>query len=66
MSSSPTDLGIESNVDDVVDDGHQPAYIFMDTSILSSLLDELIKCTRCGFYVESTLMINKDFAINLT
>ena len=57
-TSSSTDLGIESNVDDVVDDGHQPAYIFMDTSILSSLLDELIKCTRCGFYVETTLMIN--------
>ena len=53
--------GVESIVDDdIVDDGHQSAYVFMDTSILSSLLNELLKCTRCGFNVETILLIGKD------
>ena len=35
--------GVESIVDDdIVDDGHQSAYVFMDTSILSSLLNDLL------------------------
>ena len=58
-TSTDTDRGVAETIvdDDIVDDGHQSAYVFMDTSILSSLLNELIKCTRCGFNVETTLLI---------
>ena len=58
-TSTDTDRGgVESIVDDdIVDDGHQSAYVFMDTNILSSLLNELIKCTRCGLNVETSLLI---------
>ena len=51
-TSTDTDGGgVESIVDDaIVDDGHQSANVFMGTSILSFLLNELIKCTR-GFKV---------------
>ena len=40
-----------------VDEGYQPAYVFMDTGILSNLLDELVKCPRCGFPVKTTHLI---------
>ena len=30
----------------------------MDTEILSSLLVELVKCPRCGFYVQTEHMVD--------
>ena len=40
-----------------VDEGHQPAYVFMDTQVPSTLLDELVKCPRCGFHVKPNHLI---------
>ena len=44
-------------VDDL-DDGHKPAYILMDTEIMFSIFDELVKCPRCGFHVETRHLID--------
>ena len=39
-------------------DGHKPAYIFMETEIMFSIFDELVKCPRCGFHVETSHLIH--------
>ena len=49
-------------VDDL-DDGHKPAYIFMDTEIMFSIFDELVKCPRCGFHVETSHLIDSKWSI---
>ena len=59
---------LSTSIDELdVDEGHQPAYVFMDTEILSTLLDELVKCPLCGFHVKTTHLIGnkKDFDIHL-
>ena len=38
--------------------GNQHGYVLMDTEILSSLLVELVKCPRCGFYVHTEHLVN--------
>ena len=51
-------------VDDL-DDGHKPAYIFMDTEIMFSIFDELVKCPRCGFHVETSHLIDSKQGLHI-
>ena len=57
--------GEEISVDDLDMDDHQPAYVFMDTEIMFSIFDELVKCPRCGFHVETSHLIHNTQALGV-
>ena len=53
-----TDGNVSTQELDVDDAGNQHGYVLMDTEILSSLLVELVKCPRCGFYVQTEHLVD--------
>ena len=53
-TSTDNSDGDELNVDNDVNSG----YLFMDIGVLFPVLNELVKCPRCGYSVESILLID--------
>jgi hypothetical protein len=56
--ASEPELGEEEET--VLPEVPNTGYLLMDTGILFALLDELLKCERCGYCVQTAHLIDKN------